>query len=181
MFGLKGNPNYVIAIIIVVVIVFIYLISCVLSWNTNANEDYLYGFYTAEASDFCEKSEIDSMMLFIGRPLKSGMFNRKVTRAAYIIIMPDMCNQGITLTYTPSWAGPGIGKYKVQAQVEFDDIKLWSDEVTLDLNIKTGTLRIYGRDEDNQKIMYAMLHKNHEITNLAVLSEDAELVDDIPL
>jgi hypothetical protein len=142
-----------------IVIVLFIIIYFILSWNTSTYEDYLYGFWVAEDDDFCEEAEIDSMLLFIGEA-ENGV--RTVSRTCYIIIMTNMSNQGFTLNYVPGWGGPGISKYHIHATPEFDDEDLWGDNVTLEINISEGTLKIYSGDT-----VYAKLNKQHDTTNMA--------------
>src|SRR4051812_26845040 len=63
-------------------------------------DDHLYGHWLAEGDDFCEAADIESMMLFVGRPQYTW---RRVlgecTRTCHLIIM-DAVNTGLTLTYT---------------------------------------------------------------------------------
>ena len=137
----------------------------VLLWITSIpTDDVLYGFWTAEDDEFCEKTEIDSMLLWIG-PAKSGLIN--TTRQCYIIIMSDVCNQGFTITYRPS---SGL-QYKVTAACEFEEEPLpeW-DRVHMHADVIAGTLTITSSDGT----ILARLNKQHDTTNLAkMLDVDA--------
>lgn len=152
--------------ILIIVLIILYVFA---TWNISANEDYLYGFWVAENDEFCQNSEIDSMMLFIGEPDKGWI---KSSRNCYLIIMNDICNQGLTLTYMRGWAGPGIGKYNISARAEFDTEQIWDDNVNLSIDIRNGTLIITGREDT----IYAKLVKMHDTTNLAKTLEGVEIV-----
>ena len=145
---------------IVIVLIIIVIFYNILTWNTSAYEDYLYGCWTAEGDAFCEEAEIDSMMIFIGEPASKGWTG--VERNCYLIIMTGMANQGFTLQYTPSWGGVGIGKYSVKAKVCFDEEQLWDEEVTITVNMRRGTMKIR-----SGSMVYARLNKQHDITNVA--------------
>lgn len=153
-------------ICIVIIIILLYVFS---TWNTSANENYLYGFWVADGDDFCEESEIDSMLVFIGEP-EPGWFS--TTRTCYIIIMNDLCAQGFTLNYSTGWAGIGVGKYRINAKVKFDDEDIWPDKVHIDVDMRDGTMKIH-----SDGVIYARLNKQHDTTNLARQFEDAELVN----
>lgn len=145
---------------VVVVIVLIYI---VLTWNTGACDDYLYGFWVADGDDFCDRADAESIMLFIGEP--EGWFT--VERPIYLVIMNDLCNQGGVLSYRRGWAGPTVGRYGVRAGVKFDDDQLWPERVNLAVNLLDGTLQI---EEDG--VVYAKLVKQHDTTNIARLAKD---------
>jgi hypothetical protein len=153
----------ILAIAVVAIIIILYYI---LNWNTAAYEDYLYGCWVAEDDAFCESADIDSMMLFIGEPESKGF---STARTCYLIIMTDLANDGLTLRYRPNWGGVGLGKYSVRAEVCFDDEQLWDEEVTLTVDMRKGTLKIRNGD-----MVYAKLHKQHDITNAAKLLEGDE-------
>lgn len=156
--------TYLIAIIIFVIVLSLYFLA---TWNTSTYEDYLYGFWVAEGDDFCEESEIDSMLVFIGNA--EGGFT--VERTCYIIIMNDLCNQGFTLSYRPGWASAGVGKYSVFATVKFDDEDIWDDCVKITVDMRDGTMKISSGDT-----IYAKLTKQLDTSNMCRELEDAELV-----
>ncbi len=150
-----------IALAVVAVIILIY---CVLTWNTTSYEDYLHGMWLAEDDDFCEDTEIESMMLFIGQA-DSGVRN------CHLVIMNDMCNQGFTMKHKPGWAGPGLPKYTINAEINMDDVQIWPETVTIDVDILRGVMKIH-----SDGTLYAKLHKQHEISNLCRDLASAELV-----
>ena len=154
-------PNILYACLVVFVL---YILA---TWHTRTNEDYLYGFWVADGDAFCEESDIESMLVFIGEP--TGWW--KATRMCYIIIMDDLCNQGFTMKYRRGWA-PTVGKYSISADVVFDDIPIWEDNVTFTHDIRDGTLTICSGDT-----IYAKLTKEHDTTNLARAVASVELVD----
>lgn len=145
----------VIGILILFALIIIYYIS---TWNTNTNEDYLYGFWIADGDDFCKDSEIDSIMLFIGEPEKSYW---TVSRKCHLIIMNDICNQGLTITYKIGWSSPTLTEYTVRIKAEFEEEPMWPEDLLLTIDIRHGTLTI----KDDDDVVYAQLQKQHEITN----------------
>lgn len=138
----------------VVVLIIFYIIT---TWNTGVNEDYLYGSWLADDDEFCDESDIASMQLFIGES-SGGWLSKE--RSCYIVIMNDICNQGLTLTYRPGWSGPSVGKYRIDARVEFDSDDIWPEDVTIDVNMTNGTMCIH-----NDETVYARLLKQHDVTN----------------
>lgn len=149
---------------IILVIILIYKFA---TWNVGTYEDYLYGFWVAEDDEFCEQSEIQSMLLFVG---ENDMSWGKNTRQCYLIIMDDLCNQGLTLTYRSGWAKAGIGKYKIKAGAVFDTEQIWPDEVVITVDMRSGVLTV--RDGDT---LLAQVTKQHDTTNAAKAMESAKL------
>lgn len=156
---------YFYAVLVVIIIILYYIAS----WNTNTYEDYLYGFWTAAGDDFCEESDIESMMVFIGEPEISRSSR---TRTCYIIIMNDLSAQGFTLEYKSSWASIGSRKYEICADVLFDDEQIWPTKVNISVDMRVGIMKIY-RDG----VIYAKINKQHDITNQCRTIEGAELVE----
>jgi len=157
------NATYLIAIIIVITILLVLSV-----WrNTLTDEQYMYGFWVAEGDDFCESSEISSMMIFIGEPV-IHYCPPAVTRACYIVIMNGMCSQGFTLRYRPGWTGLDVGKYVVVAGVTFDDEDIWPHVVNVSVDMSNGVLKIWADDT-----IYARLNKQHDTTNVARLLADS--------
>ncbi len=154
------------AVLIAIAIIFVLWI--VFTWNVSINEDYLYGYWTAEDDDFCEDSDISSMLLFIGEP-NAGW--RSSQRTGYIIIMNDLCNQGFTLDYTRGWSSISLNKYHIKANVQFDEEDIWPECVDIEIDISMGTLRIYSED-----VIYAQLTKNHDVTNICRDLESAQII-----
>lgn len=141
-----------------VIIAFVLVLVLVLIWLTRVpTDDVLYGFWTAEDDEFCERTEIDSMLLWIG-PAKQGVI--KTTRRCYLIIMSDVCNQGCVLTYRPS---SGL-QYKVAATCKFEEepLPMW-DHIDMHADVINGTLEIKSSDGT----ILARLNKQHDTTNLA--------------
>jgi hypothetical protein len=158
--------KYTYVLLVVLVIIVLYKIA---TWNVSAQEEYLYGFWVAEDDDFCEESEISSMMVMIGAP-ESGWFSNQ--RTCYIVVADDICSQGFNISYTTGWASIGVGTYRINCEVQFDDENIWPDEVTIEVNMQRGTMRIYAGET-----VYAMLNKQHEITNLCFAADNAEIID----
>lgn len=145
------------------------IVICVLRWNQCAQEDYLYGFWTADGDQFCDESEIDSMLLFIGEP--DGNIITGVERACYIIIMNGICSQEFTMKYRPSYAGPGISAYSFDFEYVGDD-GIWPCDLTCTVDMREGTMRIHGEGKT-----YALLNKQHDITNITRGLIDADMID----
>ncbi len=145
-------------LIIIVLIVVIYYIT---TYNNTNYEKYLYGFYCADGDEFCETTDIDSMMIFIGEPCVSWTTTE---RTCYMIIMNDICNQGFTMKYSQGYAGIGMGKYVITADLDYDNDCIWPDRVTFEFNILDGTLKIH-----DGEIIYAKLYKQNDVTKLCAM------------
>lgn len=152
---------------LIIVLVVIILFYTILNWNTSAYEDYIYGCWVAEDDDFCEDADIDSMMVFIGKPERAGI--RSVRRNCYIIIMTDMANEGFTIEYVPAWGGIGFGNYSIRAKTCFEDDGLWDEEVTIVVDPRKGLMTVRNGDK-----VFARLCKQNDITNTA---NELELIE----
>lgn len=141
---------FVIAIAIVIILIIIY---CYCTWNTSLNEDYLYGCWLADDDEFCDESDMKSMMLFIG-DYDSG------ERLCHLVIMDDICNQGFSIKYRPGWSGPTVGKYRIYTKATFDEFPIWPEDIVIDIDIRRGTMVIH-----SDGTVFARLNKQHEITN----------------
>lgn len=153
--------EYICAFVVVIVIIVLYKL---LTWNTHTCDDYMYGFWVAEGDEFCEKSEVDSILVFIGEPTHHW---RTTERTCYLIIMSNIANQGFTIQYTQGWAGIGLDKYRVRAKVTFDEQQLWTDKVDITIDLRDGTMKIDSVDNETKPTRYALLTKQHDTTNLA--------------
>lgn len=154
--------------VIIIVLVIILIARC----NTSTCEDYLYGAWCAEDDDFCEEAEIDNMVIFIGKPTRGWFGN--ITRQGYLIIMPGLCQQSFTMCYRAAWCGPKLKKYTVRASIEFDDDQIWDKQCDVSVDILRGTMKIKGCEN---KVVYADVYKQHDVTNIADSLEDTKLVD----
>jgi len=125
-------------------------------WSNYYCEQYLYGFWVAD-EDFCEDSEIDSMLFFIGERERGFLYD---SRTCYLVITDDMCNQGMTMTYLKGWKSFGLS-YKISAKVEFDEEQLWDEYVDIEINMNNGTMKI-----SSNGVVYARLTKQHDTTNM---------------
>lgn len=148
--------KYIIAIVIFLIILF-----CLRSYNTKVYENYMYGFWIADGDEFCFRSNINSMLLFLGEDTP-GWF--KSHRIGYLIITDGICEQGLKLTYRRGWAGPNAGNdYRIKADVEFIDDNdnivdgPWESPITLTMSMACGSMRITGPDNS----IYAELTKQH--------------------
>ncbi len=160
--------NLLVGIIIIVVIL---VITIVTMMNVSTYEKYLYGAWIAADDEFCETAEIDSMLLFIGEPTLNW---RSRVRIAYLVICPNECKQGLTITYRRGWGGPWLHNYKIVADVKFEDDQLWDERCELVIDMVKGTMIITGI---KSKTIYAKLCKQHDITNIAATLEDAKMVN----
>lgn len=155
---------YMYAVLTVIVLFVVYNIA---TWNVASQDEYLTGFWAADGDEFCQRSDINSMLLYIGERVGTK-------RNCYLIIMDDLANTGLTLEYTRGWAGPGIGGYHIKCKTTFDDEQIWPECVDIDVNMLNGTVKIYSADT-----VYAELTKQHETTNLTKkLSYDSESDDE---
>ncbi len=68
------------------------------------------------------------------------------------------------MKYYPGWSGLSTEKYTVNAGVEFDEEPIWPDNITVSIDVYSGTLTVYSGDT-----LYARLNKQHDITNVARL------------
>ncbi len=156
------SKHAIVAVLIVVVLLILYTLA---TWTTEPNEKYMTGFWMADDDEFCETSDINSMLLYIGDPTSSF---GSVTRDCYIVVTDDIYAGGFTMKYRKRWAGVSIGKYMVSAEVEFEDNVsdengepdlLWPHNVDVTIDMIAGTLLVTHGD-----MVYARLYKNHEIT-----------------
>lgn len=133
--------------------------------NTATYEDYMYGLWTAD-QDFCDDAGIESMMIFIGPPIKSWT---STTRAGYIVICDDISNQPIEITYRTGWAPPRVSKYVVSAKIKFDteDIFECGDQpVTFTFDMSAGRLTIEGEK------LYGVFYKQNALSNSFAVNQD---------
>ncbi len=149
---------------LIIVVIILLIVACK---NTMAAEDYLYGFWVAEADVFCEESEIESMMLFIGE--RAGTLYS--TRECYLVIMNNLCNQSLTLSYW-SVCPTLTAQYTIAATAEFDEAAIWPEHVQLTVDMQKGTLSIY-----SDEVLYAQLNKQHDTTNISRALLGADLVE----
>lgn len=140
--------KFIIPVIIVVVLLLI-----VISYY-NYNDEYLYGFWTAQDDDFCRQSQISSMYLFIGN---SGNIFSKERECHLIISLGDVANQGFTMKYRPSVVN-FTSKYKINAKI--DGLSIWPENVNIEVDPRNGTMKIYDKE-----YIFAKLYKQHDVTN----------------
>lgn len=148
--------QYAQAAIIIFCIIIVYYIA---TYNNSTYEDYMHGFYCADDDAFCDRSDIDSMMIFIGKA-EHGWLSTE--RTCYMLIMDDICNQSFTMKYRGGWGGIGVGTYTITADMEYDEDCIWGDKCRFEFDIIHGQLTIYDGD-----LVCAKLYKNAEITALA--------------
>lgn len=142
------------AVIVVSICMIIWIIS---TWNIHGSdyENFVNGFWVADDA-FCDESEIDSMLLFIGKyDKKSG------ERPAHMIIADDIMNQKINIKHKKISSGlsRGVNKFSIECEMEFEEECQIPPNVTMDFDIRKGSLRIH---KDGN--LYAIMHKDHEIS-----------------
>lgn len=147
-------PKIAIAVLLIVMIV--YLIA---TRGVGVAEKYIEGYWVGD-EEFCEQSEVDSVLFYIGE--SSGWFRQ--SREAYLVICDDVISQALTLEYRRGWSS-GPGEYRIVAAATFEDPEesVWPDEVEIVTDITRGTMLI--RDPETGEI-YLRATKNNEITNL---------------
>ena len=154
----KGFNNYITGVIIAIVIIVVYFI---LTCNKSKYEKYMYGFWIGDES-FCEESETESMLLFIGEPVDNG-FTFSKSRNSYIIINDaegPVCNQSFVMDYYSDWSGPTINNYVINPKLEFEEDDVFPCNVTMSFDMCRGLLRIY-----SDGVMYGVFHKENQVTN----------------
>lgn len=139
------------ASIIIFFIVYFYLI--------NADE-HISGYWVADDTQFTEKADINSMMLYIGEESKTSLFSLKITRECYIVISPNIANQGFTMKYSRSW-NSHKNHYEILPDLEFDDEEVIPSSAKWSFDILKGELIITKDDK-----VYAKLHKQNELSSL---------------
>lgn len=156
----KFNNLYIAAAVVVV----LFIIYTLATWTTAPNEQYIGGFWMADDDEFCEDSDIGSMLLYIGDPVLSF---GTVSRDCYIVVTDDVYAGGFTMKYRKKYAGVSIGKYNISSEIVFDDepennsedvTTIWPHNVEMTFDILAGTLLVTHND-----MIYAKLYKNHEI------------------
>lgn len=114
-----------IAVVLIILIVLFYR-------EHAAFERELTGMWAATDA-FCEKSNIESMLLYIGEP--NGYLSK--TRHGYLLIPGDVSNQEITLRYIK------INPFSrsVSADIEFGSEELWPQNISITID---EMMKIYG-------------------------------------
>jgi len=137
-----------IGILILIIILLYYFVQRTRDYISSTAADYekyMYGMWVGGES-FCNDADITNMMLFVGE-------RKKGKRTAYLIIGPDVYNDIVTIKC------PRENK-KFKATLEFVDTTPMPTELTIDLDIILGQMRLYSGDT-----LYGVLYKNHEVTN----------------
>ena len=142
------NKNLVAGIfIILIVILLIYY------RDVRLHEDILTGMWIAD-DKFCEDAGVDSMLVYIGAA-DGGM---TTTRNGYIVIGPDVANQGFVMKYTPIYSPLD---HTVTMTIDFDIDQLWPQDVSLRIDAATGSMRIYNGDK-----LYARLYRENILSDV---------------
>jgi hypothetical protein len=135
-----AKSKFGIAVIIVAICIIMWVVS---SWNLHGQEyeNFVYGYWVAD-DNFCEESEIDSMLLFIGKPNSDS--GGEIIRPAHMIITDDIMNQKISLKYKRIKSGMArkLNKFSVECQIEFEEECQIPSDVTMDFDIRKGSIRM---------------------------------------
>lgn len=148
------SRNYVLAFIIVTIVILLYSRS-----QAAMYEDYITGLWIADGG-FCEESEIESMMMFFGKPESVCRipFFAKNSRNGYVIIK-DICCQQFSLKYP---LGNGMrGTYDISANISFEEDEIMPECVTIHVDKNKGMMKIYSGE-----MLYGVLFKNHEVSEV---------------
>jgi len=143
---------------VIIVLVFIIIVTVM---NQTKYEEFIEGLWVADPA-FCDRAEIASMMMYIGNATDGRQRN------GYIVVVDEddsvIINQGMVLDIGRGWVGPVVSTYKANAEILFDEERLWADDdsedvddpvaVKMSFDMPTGVLRIYSGDD-----LYARLHK----------------------
>lgn len=157
---LKQN-KYIILLIFAICILFYYFLwGGSVSPETKAYENFIYGYWTGDEG-FCEESDVSSMMLFIGKSDigEDKLSTQKITRKAHLVINNDVTNQTLDICYKPECVKK-IGKYKVKANLKFEEECSIPENVTMEFDMVKGLLKIYANDT-----IYGVFYKNNEVSN----------------
>lgn len=157
----KEINGYYCGCFIVIIILLMWSWTC---WRSHS--DYLYGFWTDDGGDFSETSDTDTILLFIGHPDNYGC------RIGYLVITPDICNQGIEMQLSGSWWGFS-DVYTWRARISADDVPIWPEYINMIVSKADGTLRVV----DDEGTLYASLIKQNDITNTARIATE-NIADD---
>lgn len=135
------------------------LIVLIIIFNLNVSkyEEAMYGLWIAD-DNFCEEAEVDSILIFIGRP--NGLFFKE--RPAYIIISPDIANEPFKMRYRSGWGGPFIGKYTIGAEVTFEgENQPIESRVSIEVDLIEGRMRIFAGEK-----LYGRFYRENQVTSL---------------
>lgn len=113
------------------------------------HEQFLEGTWLAQDDDFCEKTGITSMMLYVGKP--TGWFY--TTRQCYLVICDDVANEQIQITYYPSRAFGSACTVNIT-----HTCSLWPENCTMEVDYLKGRLVIR-----NDGTVIAKLYKRHDL------------------
>lgn len=143
---------HLLPIFIIFIIFYFYLV--------NADE-HIGGYWVADDTAFTDKADIKSMMLYIGDKTKTSPFSWKTTRECYIVIAPNVANQGFSMKYSRAW-NSNKNIYEIIPELTFDD----DDDVLPSLakwhfDIVKGILTITKDD-----VVYAKLYKQNELSDI---------------
>jgi hypothetical protein len=151
----KQNCQYVIGVLICTVILLISYLAYESYNYSKICEQYLDGYWIGD-NTFCEESDVSSMLLFIGKKEENK-------RDLYLIINNDITNQHIKMT--SGWkllcVNKDLNKYTIGGKLEFEEDCGIPDEITFDLNVLDGVLRLY-----SDGTLYGIFYKDHEVSLL---------------
>ena len=153
-----GQYRYAIVVVIIIAMLIIFMYT-IYNPHVDAWEKYMYGYWVGD-SVFCEQSEIDTLLLFIGE-------NENNVRNGYLVIGGDVADMPIKIKYNklnafdPSRAkiSKKLTTLRMPVEIEFTDEIEIPSLLTMELDIISGTLRLF-----DQKTIYGVWRKDHEIT-----------------
>lgn len=161
-----GNLDIYYRLCISTLIAFILIIVLFVGFDNRVNEyeDYIGGLWVAD-EEFCNKSGVDSIMMFIGPP-STSLFSTE--RNCHILINNDYSNQGFTLKYRKNTI---IGlptvhhDYLITAETAFEEEPIMPESVDINISMMHNMMRIY-----DDETIYGIFYKDHETTDLCNLN-----------
>jgi hypothetical protein len=102
---------------------------------------------------FCEDADIESMLVYFGQPTGTG----NLSRNGYIVIGPDVSNQGFVLKYAPLYSPVD---HTLSATIDFDVDQLWPQDIDIVIDAATGSMRVY---KDSK--LYARLYRENMLSD----------------
>lgn len=138
--------------VIVVILIVIAIVVMVYYRDVKLNEDLMSGMWIAD-DKFCEEADVESMLVYFGRPDGTG----SITRNGYIVIGPDVSNQGFVLKYAPLYSP---FDRTLTATIDFDVDQLWPKDIDIVIDAAAGSMRIY---KDSK--LYARLYRENMLSD----------------
>ena len=158
---LISNPNRLLNVVVVLaVIIIIIAIHHIYTVHVLCNK-FLSGYWVAD-SMFCEESGVSSMLMFIN----------KTHDIMYLVINNNITNQMVKMSCGGGFLGT-LNSKVYHCVLEFEEDCGIPSDVSLDLNVADGVLRIH-----DEKTIYGIFYKDHEVS-LMFSDENEKKVDNI--